>query len=241
MDDIEILARDEDCSDDLMDWWTFEHGIAPGTQVTCDSDEVALVVAQGRVIDRLDAGRHLLSAQGRPALARFIGDDASPVNVVFVWIRDFSLSFSGSAGVMVDPKTGASFETFITGGCGLEVTDPAKALALERPDSDTSAEDFLQQTLLRIARDAVAGAHLTAQSVADGDDLPEALIAKVEKGANAAFAPLGLSVSLDGDLALTDEEEDDEEDEDDEEEDEEEEGEEGDEDDDEEEEPEEDA
>jgi hypothetical protein len=205
MDDSEVLARDKDSSDQLMDWWTFEDGIADETQVTCDADEVALVVAEGRVVDQLGPGRHLLTAQGNPALARYLGEDALAANVVFVWTTSFSLSFSGPAGSMVDPETGEPFDTFIVGGCGVEVKEPARLLALESGPSGSSAEEFLEKTLLDAAR-GILGASVSPASVRSGEDLPDALVAAVEQAANASFARLGLSVHLDGDLALTDEE-----------------------------------
>ena len=69
----------------------------------------------------------MLSAKERPALARFIGDSSTMVDVIFIWTANFALRFSGRIGAMTDPKTQELFDPWVVGGCDSRVTDPARS------------------------------------------------------------------------------------------------------------------
>jgi len=66
-----FIARASDAKDDIIYRYP-ERNIRMMTQLTVDSDEVALFVKDGRVAGKLSPGRHTLDANNVPFVSRLL-------------------------------------------------------------------------------------------------------------------------------------------------------------------------
>ena len=101
------------------------------SQLTVDSDEVAVFFKDGQVVGVLPAGRHTLSTQNIPFLGqivnKFTGGDVFISEIYFVKISPVrSIPFGGPIGDMIDPLTGEQVIPRIFGEFSLVVTDPVR-------------------------------------------------------------------------------------------------------------------
>ncbi len=205
MSDTEPLARDPEHDDDLVDWWIYDEGLEDETEVVCEDDEVVLFVAAGRVVAQLGPGEHTVTADDFPALAPFIGDGADHVDVGFVRVANFTLGLADPLGTLTDPQTNTAADTWVVGSAALVVRTPKELLAITTASSDTPPEEFLRLRLLGLTRDAVGEYFVKNKLFPDGSPLPEPLIAALEKRVNEAFAVLAVTVTIDRDLCVVDE------------------------------------
>ncbi|MDB4942522.1 MAG: hypothetical protein JWP97_2056 [Labilithrix sp.] len=101
------------------------------SQLTVDSDEVAVFFKDGQVVGVLPPGRHTLSTQNIPFLNnivnKFTGGDVFISEIFFVKTAPVrSVPFGGPIGDMIDPLTGEQVIPRIFGEFSLVVTDPVR-------------------------------------------------------------------------------------------------------------------
>ncbi len=101
------------------------------SQLTVDSDEVAVFFRDGQVVGLLPPGRHTLQSQNIPFLNnlinKFTGGDVFIAEIFFVKtqpVRD--VAFGGPIGEMIDPLTQEMCCPRMFGKFSLVVTDPAR-------------------------------------------------------------------------------------------------------------------
>jgi membrane protease subunit (stomatin/prohibitin family) len=101
------------------------------SQLTVDSDEVAVFFKDGRVVGVMPPGRHTLQSQNIPFLNLLVtsvtGGNVFIAEVFFVKTAPVrSIPFGGPIGDMLDPLTGEQVCPRIFGEFSLVVTDPVK-------------------------------------------------------------------------------------------------------------------
>jgi membrane protease subunit (stomatin/prohibitin family) len=134
------------------------------TQLTVDSDEVALFFKDGKVEGKLGPGRHTLDTNNVPFLSRllekFTGGNLFVAEIYFVSIREFAgIKFGGPIGDVRDPESGLGIGTMVYGDFSIRVTEPEKLLLGLVGMRRASNEEFLgwfKSQVLKVIRDRVA-------------------------------------------------------------------------------------
>jgi membrane protease subunit (stomatin/prohibitin family) len=158
-----FIARADEAKDDIIYKWP-ERNIRMMTQLTVDSDEVALFFKDGQVVGKLGSGRHNLETNNIPFLSRllekFTGGNLFVAEVFFVSIREFAgLKFGGPIGDVRDPETGLGIGTMVYGDFSLKVTDAEKLVLGLVGMRSAGNEEFLgwfKNQVLKVIRDRVA-------------------------------------------------------------------------------------
>ncbi len=158
-----FIARASEAKDDIIYRYP-ERNIRMMTQLTVDSDEVALFVKDGRVEGKLGPGRHTLDANNVPFVSRllekFTGGNLFIAEVFFVSTREFAgLKFGGPIGDMRDPDTSLGIGTMVYGDFSLRVTDPERLVIGLVGMRSASNEDFVgwfKNQVLKVIRDRIA-------------------------------------------------------------------------------------
>ncbi len=101
------------------------------TQLTVDSDEVALFFKDGRFVGMLNAGRHTLDTQNIPFLGALVdkltGGNVFISELYFVTTRPiYNQTFGGPIGSMRDPELEIRVNPRAFGSYSFRVADPAK-------------------------------------------------------------------------------------------------------------------
>ena len=134
------------------------------SQLTVDSDEVALFFKDGKVVGLVQPGRHTLDTSNIPFLSNFIdsftGGNVLMAEVFFITMRELpDNKFGGRIGSMEDPKSGIPVETMVHGNYSLRVTDPQKLLlglyGMQSTDNN-SVIKWMRDQLLKTIRDRIA-------------------------------------------------------------------------------------
>ncbi|MCI0571961.1 MAG: SPFH domain-containing protein [Myxococcaceae bacterium] len=158
-----FIARADEAKNDII----FKHpenNVRMLTQLTVDSDEVALFVKDGKLAGKLGPGRHSLDTNNIPFLSALIekvtGGNLFVAEVYFVSTREFpSLKFGGPIGDVRDPETGLGIGTMVYGDFSLRVTDPEKLViglvGMRRASNDEFLGWFKAQ-MLKTTRDRIA-------------------------------------------------------------------------------------
>lgn len=158
-----FVARPDDAKDAIVHKHP-ENNIRMFTQLTVDSDEVAIFVKDGKVAGQLGPGRHTLETNNVPFISRLLegvtGGDLFISEVYFVSVREFSgLKFGGPIGDVRDPETGLGIGTMVYGDFSLRVTDPQKLViglvGMKRASNDEFIGWFKNQ-VLKVTRDRIA-------------------------------------------------------------------------------------
>ena len=97
-----FIARADDAKDHIVYKYP-ENNIRMMTQLTVDSDEIALFVKDGKVVGKLGPGRHTLDTNNIPFLSKlldkFTGGNLFIAEVYFVTTREFAgVKFGGPIG-----------------------------------------------------------------------------------------------------------------------------------------------
>ncbi len=133
-------------------------------QLTVDSDEVAVFFRDGKVVGKLDPGRHSLKTENIPFLSNlvdsFTGGNAFIAEVYFVSTRQFpGIKFGGRIGSVEDPKSGVPVETMVHGDFSLRITHPETLIlglvGMQQSDNEAFFGWFKQQ-VLKVIRDQTA-------------------------------------------------------------------------------------
>jgi membrane protease subunit (stomatin/prohibitin family) len=158
-----FIARADEAKDDIIYKWP-ERNIRMMTQLTVDSDEVALFFKDGQIVGKLGPGRHNLETNNIPFLSRllekFTGGNLFVAEVFFVSIREFpGIKFGGPIGDVRDPETGLGIGTMVYGDFSLKVTDAEKLILGLVGMRTAGNEEFLgwfKNQVLKVIRDRVA-------------------------------------------------------------------------------------
>jgi membrane protease subunit (stomatin/prohibitin family) len=158
-----FIARSDEAKDDIIYKYP-EHNIRMMTQLTVDSDEVALFVKDGKVEGKLGPGRHSLDSNNVPFISRllekFTGGNLFVAQIFFVSVREFAgLKFGGPIGDVRDPETGLGIGTMVYGDFSLKVTDPERLVVGLVGMRSAGNEEFLgwfKNQVLKVIRDRIA-------------------------------------------------------------------------------------
>lgn len=127
----EMMIARPDAAKHLIVYKHPDQNVPMHSQLTVDSDEVAVFFKDGRVIGVLPPGRHTLHTQNIPFLnsivTSFTGGNVFISEVFFVKTAPVrSIPFGGPIGDMIDPLTGEQVCPRIFGEFSLVVTDPVR-------------------------------------------------------------------------------------------------------------------
>lgn len=158
-----FIARADEAKGDIIFKYP-ENNIRMLTQLTVDSDEVALFFKDGKPVGKLGPGRHQLDSNNIPFLGalidKFTGGNLFIAEVFFVSTREFSgIKFGGPIGDVRDPETGLGIGTMVYGDFSVRVTDPEKLVLGLVGMRSAGNEEFLgwfRNQVLKVTRDRVA-------------------------------------------------------------------------------------
>ena len=127
----EMMVARPDALKHLIVYKHPNQNVPTNTQLTVDSDEVAVFFKDGRVVGVLPPGRHTLHTQNIPFLnglvTSFTGGNVFISEIFFVKTAPVrSIPFGGPIGDMIDPLTGEQVMPRIFGEFSLVVTDPVR-------------------------------------------------------------------------------------------------------------------
>lgn len=158
-----FIARADEAKNDIIFRYP-ENNIRMLTQLTVDSDEVALFVKDGKVAGKLGPGRHSLDTNNIPFLSALVekltGGNLFIAEVFFVSTREHAgVKFGGPIGDVRDPETGLGIGTMVYGDFSLRVTDPERLViglvGMRRAGNDEFLGWFKNQ-MLKVTRDRIA-------------------------------------------------------------------------------------
>jgi membrane protease subunit (stomatin/prohibitin family) len=158
-----FIARPDQAKDAIL----YKHpdeNIRVMTQLTVDSDELALFVRDGKLAGQLGPGRHTLDSNNVPFVSKlleaFTGGNVFLAEVFFVTTREFSgLKFGGPIGDVRDPETGLGIGTMVYGDFSIRVIDPPKlvlGLVGMRRASNEEFVGWFKSQVLKVIRDRIA-------------------------------------------------------------------------------------
>jgi membrane protease subunit (stomatin/prohibitin family) len=153
--------------DEAKDFAIYKHPdqtVPTYSQLTVDSDEVAIFFMDGKAVGKLPAGRHTMRTENIPFLSNlvdsFTGANVFIAEIYFVSIRQFAgIKFGGRIGSIEDPKSGVPVETMVHGDFSLQITDPETLIlglvGMRQADNESFFGWFKQQ-VLKVIRDQTA-------------------------------------------------------------------------------------
>jgi len=158
-----FIARADEAKDHIIYKYP-ERNIRMMTQLTVDSDEVALFVKDGKVEGKLGPGRHNLDTNNVPFISRllekFTGGNLFVAEIFFVSMREFAgIKFGGPIGDVRDPETGLGIGTMVYGDFSLRVTEPERLVIGLVGMRTAGNEEFLgwfKNQVLKVIRDRIA-------------------------------------------------------------------------------------
>jgi membrane protease subunit (stomatin/prohibitin family) len=134
------------------------------SQLTVDSDEVAVFFRDGKPVGLVPPGRTTLESSNIPFLSNlidsFTGGNVLMAEVFFVTTRELAdFKFGGRIGSVEDPKSGVPVETMVHGTFSLRVLDPQKLLlglwGMQVQDNENTVR-WMRDLLLKVLRDRIA-------------------------------------------------------------------------------------
>ncbi|MBX7102116.1 MAG: SPFH domain-containing protein [Myxococcaceae bacterium] len=158
-----FIARADEAKDHIIYKYP-ERNLRIMTQLTVQSDEVAIFVKDGVVSGKLGPGRHSLDTNNVPFISALLekvtGGNLFIAEVYFVTLREFpSIKFGGPIGDLRDPESGLGIGTMVYGDFSLKVVEPEKLVlglvGLRKADN----EDFLgwfKSQVLKVTKDRIA-------------------------------------------------------------------------------------
>ena len=210
-----LIERDGEERDALIGWWHEGDHLEPDATVICAADEVVLFVDGDEIVAELGPGRHRLTADTQPSLAKYLREGPPDIDVGFVKTRSVTLAVDGLIGECTDEETAIESELSLTSSFRVKVTNPALAVALnDELEEDVSVEEFLIDTFLGAATDALESLEPTVKALREsGGKIPgwgEATLARIQEELDGS----GIEIELAEDLVAGLEEEEDEDDDD---------------------------
>ncbi len=158
-----MVARPDDAKAHVV-WKHPDPTIPMKSQLTVESDEVALFFRDGKIVAKLDPGRHTLESDNLPFLSNLI-DSATGGNVLiaevfFVNTREHTGNkFGGRIGHVEDPKSGIPVETMVHGEFAFRVVNPEQLIVglvgMGRSQSYT-VRSWMKEQVLKVIRDHIS-------------------------------------------------------------------------------------
>ena len=129
----EMMVARPDAAKSQVVWKHPDPTIPMKSQLTVESDELAVFFRDGKVVETMGAGRYTLDSSNLPFLSNlvdsFTGGNVFISEVFFVSVREFTgIKFGGRIGHVEDPKSGIPVETMVHGEFSFRVTDPEKLI-----------------------------------------------------------------------------------------------------------------
>ncbi|MBX5483025.1 MAG: SPFH domain-containing protein [Myxococcaceae bacterium] len=158
-----FIARPDEAKGAII-WKYPERNVRMMTQLTVGADEQALFFKDGKIVGKLEAGRHSLDTNNVPFLSRLLekvtGGDLFVAEIYFVSTHEVSgVKFGGPIGDVRDPETGLGIGTMVYGDFSFRVLDPEKLViglvGLGRSGHDEFVNWFKGQ-VLKVTRDRIA-------------------------------------------------------------------------------------
>jgi membrane protease subunit (stomatin/prohibitin family) len=153
--------------DEAKDFWVYKHPdqtIPMKSQLTVDSDEIAMFFKDGAYVGSFSAGRHTLDSSNIPFLGqlidKFTGGNVFIAEVFFVTTREHaSIKFGTSVGDVPDPQTGLRVRLMVHGEFSAKVFDPQKfviGLVGQRMASNESFIGWFKSQVQKTIKDHIA-------------------------------------------------------------------------------------
>ena len=158
-----MVARPDDAKSQVV-WKHPDRTIPMKSQLTVDSDEVAVFFKDGKVVATLQPGRHTLDTSNLPFLSNlvdsFTGGNVFLAEVFFVNTREHTgVKFGGRIGHVQDPKSGVPVETMVHGEFSFSVEDAEELITglvgMGRAESYT-VRSWMKEQVLKVIRDRIA-------------------------------------------------------------------------------------
>lgn len=158
-----FIARADEAKNDIVYRYP-ETNIRMMTQITVAADEVALFLKDGKVVGKLEPGRHTLDSSNIPFLSSLLekvtGGNLFIAEVFFVTTREFpGIKFGGTIGDVRDPETSLGIGTMVYGDFSIRVTNPERLVVGLVGVRSAGNEEFLgwfRNQVLKVIRDRVA-------------------------------------------------------------------------------------
>ncbi len=160
----EMMVARPDGTKAQVVWKHPDSTIPMKSQLTVDSDEVAVFFRDGKVVEVMQPGRYTLDSSNLPFLSNlvdsFTGGNVFIAEVFFVNTREHTgVKFGGRIGHVEDPKSGVPVETMVHGEFSFRVTDPERLIVglvgMGRAGSAT-IKSWTKEQLLKVLRDNIA-------------------------------------------------------------------------------------
>ena len=157
-----MVARPDDAKAQVV-WKHPDATIPMKSQLTVDSDEVAVFFRDGKVVQTMQPGRHTLDSSNLPFLSElvdsFTGGNVLLTEVYFVNTREHTgVKFGGRIGHVQDPKSGVPVETMVHGEFSFRVDDAEELITglvgMGRAESYT-VRSWLKEQVLKVIRDRI--------------------------------------------------------------------------------------
>lgn len=208
-----MIARPDDAKNFVV-WKHPDETVPFGSQLTVDSDEVAVFFRDGKIHGILSPGRHALESYNIPFLSnlidRYTGGNLFKAEVFFVLTREIpSIKFGGKIGAVEDPKSGVPVVTMVHGTFSIRVFAPGKLIiglvGMRLADNEGFLGWFREQTL-KVIRDRIGELFvkkrwplLDVTSGAYTEEIESDLI----KGVNPYLTPYGVNVVKTGNFVIS--------------------------------------
>lgn len=158
-----MIARPDGTKAQIV-WKHPDSTIPMKSQLTVDSDEVAVFFRDGKVIETMQPGRYTLDSSNLPFLSNlvdsFTGGNVFQAEVFFINTREHpGIKFGGRIGHVEDPKSGVPVETMVHGEFSFKVIEPVKLITglvgMGRAES-FMVKAWMKEQVLKVLRDSIA-------------------------------------------------------------------------------------
>lgn len=158
-----MVARPDGTKAQIV-WKHPDETIPMKSQLTVDSDEVAVFFRDGKIVETMGPGRYTLDSSNLPFLSNlvdsFTGGNVFKAEVFFVNTREHpGIKFGGRIGHVEDPKSGVPVETMVHGEFSFRVIDSEKLITglvgMGRAES-FMVKAWMKEQVLKVLRDNIA-------------------------------------------------------------------------------------
>jgi len=158
-----MIARPDGTKAQIV-WKHPDSTIPMKSQLTVDSDEVAVFFRDGKVVETMQPGRYTLDSSNLPFLSNlvdsFTGGNVFQAEVFFINTREHpGIKFGGRIGHVEDPKSGVPVETMVHGEFSFRVIEPVKLITglvgMGRAES-FMVKAWMKEQVLKVLRDNIA-------------------------------------------------------------------------------------
>lgn len=207
-----FIARPDEAKDLLVYKWP-DPTIPNKAQLTVAEDEIALFYKDGKMVGKVEAGRHTLESSNIAFLSllmdKFTGGNVLKAEVWFVTLREIAGKlFGGPIGDVEDPKSGVPVGLRCRGSYSLKADDPKKVIdffGLRSWSTDEEFDGWFRDQVKKTFRDKIAEM-LVKQHMPLLDVTSGAYTEEIEKVVVEATAPhlvdYGMRMVRMGDLVI---------------------------------------